>query len=159
MNSPNPYLATEVQTATPQRLRKMLLDAAVRFAGQANEHYQNDKEVEAHESLDRCSLIVEELLKNIQGEDEFLQRMKGIYAFLLTKISDIRGAWSVESMKDVIEVLEMERETWRQLCEIHPERVEVERDGTEMDPEQAQSLLDKSKPEESQGDQSFELDA
>ena len=88
-----------------------------------------------------------------------MQRMKGIYAFLLTKISDIRGAWSVESMKDVIEVLEMERETWRQLCEIHPERVEAERDGTDMDPQQAQSLLDKSKPEESQGHQSFELDA
>ncbi|MED5286393.1 MAG: flagellar export chaperone FliS [Planctomycetota bacterium] len=159
MNSPNPYLATEVQTATPQRLRKMLLDAAVRFAGQANEHYQNDKEVEAHESLDRCSLIVEELLRNIQGEDEVLKRMKGIYAFLLTKISEIRGAWSVESMKDVIEVLEMERETWRQLCEIHPERVEAERDGTDMDPEQAQRLLDKSPPEVSPGHQSFELDA
>ena len=85
--------------------------------------------------------------------------MKGIYAFLLTKISDIRGAWSVESMKDVIEVLEMERETWRQLCEIHPERVEVERDGTDMDPEQAQNLLDKSQPEEPQGHDSFELDA
>ena len=159
MNSPNPYLATEVQTATPQRLRKMLLDAAVRFAGQANEHYQNDKEVEAHEALDRCSLIVEELLRNIQGDDEVLQRMKGIYAFLLTKISDIRGAWSVESMKDVIEVLEMERETWRQLCEIHPERVEVERDGTDIDPDQAQSMLAKSQPEQPQAHQSFELDA
>lgn len=159
MNSPNPYLATEVQTATPQRLRKMLLDAAVRFASQANEHHQNDKEVEAHEALDRCSLIVEELLRNIQGDDEVLQRMKGIYAFLLTKISDIRGAWSVESMKDVIEVLEMERETWRQLCEIHPERVEVERDGTDIDPDQAQSMLAKSQPEQPQAHQSFELDA
>ena len=151
-------MATEVQTATPQRLRKMLLDGAVRFASQAQDLHEKNKEIEAYESLDRCSQIIGELLSGIQGEDELANRMKGVYVFLLTQISSLQQEWIPEGMKNLLEVLEMERETWRLVCEKHPDRLVPEQSATDLSSNDAHHILvDGQQPESSSP--GFELDA
>ena len=119
-NSRDSYLETEVLTATPQRLRKMLLDGAIRFATLARDLFAKQQDEDAHRALDRCSDILAELLAAVRPEDDLTRQIAGVYLFLMTQAIEIRKNPEVTSLNDLIEVLEIERETWRQVCEATP---------------------------------------
>lgn len=158
VQSRNHYLETEILTATPQRLRKMLLDGAVRFSSQAHELHRQGQIAEAHEALDHCSEIVAELLMAIEASDDVAQQIKGIYVFLLTQIAAIRQDWSDDAASDLIEVLEMERETWRLVCEAHPDRVVAVKSQSDVSSHDAHQILSEGQVE-SGASLGFELDA
>jgi flagellar protein FliS len=141
VQSRNLYLETEILTATPQRLRKMLLDGAVRFSIQASELHRSGQVTEAHDALDRCSEIVAELLSAIQASDDVAEQIKGIYVFLLTQIAAIRKEWCNDAASDLIEVLEMERETWRLVCEMHPDRLVSDKVQSDLSSHDAHQIL------------------
>ena len=62
------YLVTEVMTAPPQKLQLMLLDAVLRFAAKAKEHWQAGDNEAAGEALLRCQQIVSEIMAGIRPE-------------------------------------------------------------------------------------------
>ena len=147
------YLETEVQTATPQKLHKMLLDGAVRFALTAKQAAHDGKDPETQAAFDRCRDIVSELLAGIRGKDELSEKVTGLYSFVLRSLIDIQQNYDEAKLIDVVEILEIERETWRLLCEKMPEapeRDDAERgQSAEITAQQATNILDTANADQS----------
>jgi flagellar protein FliS len=116
------YLQTEVMTATPQRLRLMLIEGALRFASLAQEHWQAGRDQAAIQSLAKCRAILAELLGTIQGDQSNVAaRVRDLYVFLLQTTLEIGPSRDVDGLANLIGLLQMERETWKQVCFQMPE--------------------------------------
>ena len=149
------YLESEVLTATPQRLRLMLLDGAIRFARQTLAHWEVDYADAAAQSLMRCRAIVTELLAGVRGNRascehlvNHLRRAKplsaaqreldvealyeaarntaGIYVFLFRELTAAQMDCDARKVTGAIRVLEVERETTRLLCEQQADAPELD---------------------------------
>lgn len=111
------YLKAQVETASPQRLHLMLLEGAIRYARVAENCWQENKEPEARDAIDRCYLIIVEMLSNIgAGGTALGRRISSIYLFLFQTAAEIRQQRDDEKLFDLIRVLLIERETWHQVC-------------------------------------------
>ncbi len=117
------YLETQVLTATPQKLRLMLIEGALRFARQAIEHWDDQEHPQwRFDALARCHDIVSELYAAIRTDElPVARQVKSIYQFLFGQIALVTVHHDQKILQDVMEVLEAERETWRQVCEKMPE--------------------------------------
>ena len=60
------YIEDQILTATPQKLRLMLIEGAIRFAKRTLLHWENRDNEQALESIIRCRNIVSELLSSIR---------------------------------------------------------------------------------------------
>ncbi len=120
-HSHDQYLETQVMTASPQKLRLMLIEGALRFGRQSLECW-DDNPSEALRLISRTRDIVTELLSGTSGvKDEVGIKSKEIYMFLFRQIALAQLQVEPEKLREVLEVLEIERETWHQVCEIMPE--------------------------------------
>lgn len=140
------YLETAILSATPQRLRLLLLDGALRFAHQAIQQWEHDENEAASESLDRCQAIIAELLAAIRTDRASCERIvdgiqrqrplapeererelesllrisrttAGVCLFLFRELSEAQIERSREKISNVIRVLQVERDTAQAVCE------------------------------------------
>lgn len=116
------YLETQVLTATPQKLRLMLIEGALRYGRLAAEcHAKREVDSQWCTALGRCNDILTELFSSIREERSSVAvRVQSIYRFLLLQLASISATADLVLLNEVLEVLESERETWRQLCEQMP---------------------------------------
>lgn len=115
------YLESQINTATPQKLRLMLIEAAIRCGRQVVLHWEADDQGEALQKLTRCRSIVSELLASVKVEDDDLtQRVAGVYLFLYRALTEAQLTREAKIVEDVIRVLEIERDTWQLVCEQLP---------------------------------------
>jgi flagellar protein FliS len=116
--APDEYLVTEVMTAPPQKLQLMLIDAALRFAAKAKEHWRLGENAEAGEAILRCQQIVTEVLSGIRPEaDRMLAgKISSIYAFVFRALVAAHLRADSAKLDQAISVLQVERETWQMLC-------------------------------------------
>jgi len=115
------YLESQIMTATPQKLRLMLIEAALRFARRAYEAQLGEQLEEAFENTLRCRRIVTELLTSVDpGHSPLTKQVVALYVYLFQTLTEAQLKRSPEKFNDVIKVLEIERETWRDLCEKMP---------------------------------------
>ncbi len=113
------YLETEVMTATPQKLQFMLLDAAIRAIQQTKQLWEADRDEQACETLIRAQRIVSELLCGLNQEIDpgLARKVAAIYLFVFRNLVDANQQRDVEKLEGALSVLEIERETWRRVCE------------------------------------------
>jgi flagellar protein FliS len=113
------YFESQVFTATPQRLRLMLIDGALQYARRALAHWQNGRIYEGGEALIGCQQIVTELLRGLRPEvaPELVGNVAAVYTFILRSLIDASGKRDAAQLNEAISLLEIERETWRQVCE------------------------------------------
>lgn len=113
------YLETEVLTATPQKLQLMLIDGALRFIELARHHWRNDKDEEACEALIRAQRIVTELLSGLNKDvdADLAGKVASIYLYIFRTLLAAHNERDEEKLDDVVRILNIERETWRQVCE------------------------------------------
>jgi flagellar protein FliS len=117
------YLETEVATATPQRLRLMLIEAALRRTRQAETALAANQLDDARAALARSREIVGELLAGIQPDQSPVAKtVLGLYAYLLSTLTEIGQTRDAVQLAGVLRVLEEERETWQQVCLQLPDR-------------------------------------
>src|SRR5438309_2367246 len=117
------YVETQINTATPQRLRLMLVEGALRRARAAHEAWAAGRIEEGKAAAGHCRDIIAELIAGISPDESPLaQQTLGIYMFLLTTIVEAQFAQDTQRLKDIIRVLEEERKTWQAVCEQMPER-------------------------------------
>jgi flagellar protein FliS len=117
------YLETQVQTATPQKLRLMLIEGALRFARRTQAQWRGGEIDAALESLIRSRDIVSELIAGVQTDASPLARQVGsLYVYLFSALTEAQQTRDEHQLAGVIRVLEEERETWRQVCEQLPDR-------------------------------------
>jgi len=121
-NSRDAYLETQILTASPQKLQLMLIEGALRFARQAVEQSQQAKDDQAHESVTQCRHIIAELVNGVRADDsELAAKVAAVYTYLYQTITEAQLQHRWENLSDVIRVLEVERETWQQVCQQMPE--------------------------------------
>ncbi len=113
------YLATEVTTASPQKLQLMLIEGALRLAGRAKQLWRRQQDVEASGALLRAQEIAGELLAALDREAQpaLAAQAAGVYLFLFRCLLEADLQRDEAKLNDAIRVLEVERETWRQVCE------------------------------------------
>ena len=113
------YLSQEVFTAPPQKLQLMLVDAAIRFGERAKKYWELGQHDAAFDALIRCQNIMAELLRGLMPsrETELAQRLAGVYVFIYRGFIEAARSRDAASLADALRVLEIERETWRQVCE------------------------------------------
>ena len=113
------YLATEVMTATPQKLQLMVLDAAIRSAERTQQHWRAEEDEEASETLIHAQQIMGELVGSLnrEGDTELVKKIAAVYLFVFRSLTEANFYHDEEKLNDAIKILKVERETWRQVCE------------------------------------------
>jgi len=126
MNAGHAYLETQIATATPQQLRLMLIEGALRQARQTAQALAEDSSGDALEPLIRCRSIVAELIAGIRaGSSPLADKVLGIYLFLFQELTEAQLKKDAARVSGVIRVLEEERTTWQEVCATLAERPEA----------------------------------
>ena len=115
----NAYLRTKVMSASPEELRLMLLDGALKFARQGREGLANSDYEASYTGFSQCRAIIVELISSMRPETapELCERVRGVYTFMYNELVSGSFEKDVEKIDTVIELLEYERETWRLLMD------------------------------------------
>jgi flagellar protein FliS len=115
----NEYLRNRVLTATPEELRLMLLDGAIKFGRQGREGLARKDFEAVYTGLTACRDIVTELLTSVRPEPnpELATRVRSLYAFIYTLLVEGGLDKDVAKLDQAIELLEYERETWALLMQ------------------------------------------
>lgn len=118
-NPANAYLRTRVMSASPEELRLLLLDGALRFAGQAREGLARKDYEASYSGFTQCRAIILELINTIRPEHapEIAERAKAIYTFIYTELIESSLEKDIPRLEKAIELIEFERETWVMLME------------------------------------------
>jgi flagellar protein FliS len=128
----NAYLRTQVMTASPEQLRLMLLDGALRFANQAAEGLANKDYEAAYTGITQARAIVLELATSIRVDvdRELAERVQSVYMYLYREMVDASLTRNLGRLVKAIELLQYERETWALLMEkVATERAETKAAG------------------------------
>jgi flagellar protein FliS len=118
------YLETQVTTATPQRLRLMLIEGAQRRVHAAHAAWQAGQIAEGVAAVEHCRNIVAELIAGIHPDQTpTAKQVLGMYLFLLSALTEAQFTHDSHRLSDVARVLDEERQTWLAVCEQMPDRV------------------------------------
>ena len=112
------YLATQVMTATPQKLHLLLIEGAIRWLSAAQHHWRQNQEEQACEALIRSQEIVSEMLGGVStGKQEVSRRLAEIYLYVYRTLTEAQLQHEEQKLQDALRVLEIERATWIAVCE------------------------------------------
>jgi flagellar protein FliS len=113
------YLFTEVKTATPQRLQLLLIEGALRLANRARQLWRQGRNDLAIGALITAQEIVSQILAVIDREagGDLAKRVSALYTFIYRSLVKAGHRHDEKSLADAVRILEIERETWRKLCE------------------------------------------
>ena len=113
-NTANAYLRTKVMTASPEELRLMLLDGAVKFAHQARAGLEQSHPEMIYLGFTQCRDIVLELLNTIKTEPapEIAQSVRELYTFMYSELIKASNDQDINKLNEIIGLLEYDRETW-----------------------------------------------
>jgi flagellar protein FliS len=112
--TPNPYLRTKVLTASPEQLRLMLLEGAVKFCRQGR-HALTTRNFEGmYDALTRAQRIVLELSNalNHKVNAELCERLAALYTYIYKRLVDTNIERDISALDEAIKLLDYERETW-----------------------------------------------
>jgi flagellar protein FliS len=115
----NPYLETQVMTASAERLHQMVVDAAIRFARQAEQALDQADYEGAFHALRRSRDCVNEILVGIttDPDPEFAERLRALFVFIYQNLMHADLTRNAELVRDALAILETHRDTWLQLIE------------------------------------------
>ncbi|MAE64181.1 MAG: flagellar export chaperone FliS [Phycisphaeraceae bacterium] len=115
----NSYLRTKVMTSSPQQLRLMLFDGAIRFTRKGREAVEAERIEDGFESLVRAQKIVLELSTSLNHEiaPELCEKMSALYTYIYRLLVDANVEKNVTKIDEAIRLLEYERQTWQMFIE------------------------------------------
>ena len=115
----NPYLRTKVMTASPEELRLMLIEGAIRFLREGR-NAMVQKEYEAqYEALSDAKNIVLELMGSMRHEiaPELCANMENLYTYMYRTLVEAGLERDPKKVDEVVGLMQYERETWIMLME------------------------------------------
>ena len=126
------YLQAEVQTATPQKLQLMLVEAVIKNVHRTKKAWEEERFEAAFDSLALAQDIVAEILSSLdkEGSPELAGKLAAIYMFIFRCLTEGGMTHDQQKLDDALRVLNSERETWRQVCEKFGSQVLDENKGT-----------------------------
>jgi len=122
MSSPkqtNPYLKTRIMTASPEELRLMLYDGALKFARQARSSLEQEDFEASYQSLMRAQKIVLELSTSLNhnAAPEICDKLSALYTYIYRLLVEANVEHDTKKCDEAVELLEYERETWQMLMQ------------------------------------------
>jgi flagellar protein FliS len=113
----NPYLKTKIMTASPEELRLMLYDGALKFCRQAKAALEKKNFEESYNNLMRAQKIVLELSTSLNhdADPQLCQRLSALYTYVYRLLVDANMKRETAIIDEAIKLIEYERETWQML--------------------------------------------
>jgi flagellar protein FliS len=113
MDSQEAFLRQEVESATPAKLRFLLLQKAHGLSVVVQDLWRAGKHAEADQWALRIQDIITELLAGVvDPKHELAQITTDLYVFMSKLIAAVVIERDVEALQNVSEILEIEMETW-----------------------------------------------
>lgn len=107
------FLRQEIESATPAKLRMLLLRKAVGLVDVVADHWRQGKAFEARQWVIRIRDILTELLDGIVGKDnELAVSQTDLYVFLSKLLTRADETQSQKDLADFREILDIERASW-----------------------------------------------
>ena len=119
------YLKTKVLSATPEELRLMLLDGALRYTRIGRDGIAAKNFEKSFENITKAKDIVLELINILRPDvdPELCSKLSSLYTFMYQRLTDANMDHDTKPADEVIGLLEFERETWVMLmAQIKTER-------------------------------------
>lgn len=114
----NPYLQQEILSASPVRLRQMLIQRAEELCSFVQQLWIAGEQLQAAGWLLRIREILGELLEGVKDKDNPVSKqVTDFYIFLLQLLTRIEQTKDPEQLKTLEELLHMENETWQQVVQ------------------------------------------
>ena len=114
----NPYLQQEVMTASPIRLRWMLIQRAEELCDLVQLLWNDGETAKGMQWLIRIREILGELLNGVtDSENPLGKSVADFYVFLIQLVTEVEQSHSPERLATLKELLVIEKETWRQVVE------------------------------------------
>lgn len=119
--SGNAYLQAMVSSASPARLRLMLIERGFHLAEQLVERWGPDDSVGANEISMQLLEILSELLSGVTSgrddeESEVCRQVADLYVFLSQHLLAAEPIGDAEAAREISSVLGIEADTWREVC-------------------------------------------
>lgn len=113
----NPYLRTKIMTASPEELRLMLYEGAIKFSRNAREALPRKDFESSHNALIRAQKIVLELSTSLNHSvaPELCDKLNALYTYIYRLLIDANLKREVGPLDEAIELLEYEKQTWQLL--------------------------------------------
>ena len=113
----NPYLKTKIMTASPEELRLMLYDGALKFCRQAKMSLEKKNFEDSYNNLMRAQKIVLELSTSLNhdADPQLCQRLSALYTYVYRLLVDANMKRESGIVDEAIKLIEYERETWQML--------------------------------------------
>lgn len=117
--SANPYLRTKILTASPEELRLMLYDGAVKFCRQAREALDRKDLETSYTGLMRAQKIVLELSTSLNhtADPDLCSKLSSLYTYIYRLLVDANMDRDLKKIDEAIGLLQYERETWHLLMQ------------------------------------------
>ena len=115
----NPYFRNQVLTATPEKLRLLLLDGCIRFMEDGRDGLVNKNYEQMYDGFSQARDIVLELISGMKPEvnPELCEKVGALYTFVFKHLTEAGFEKSVEKVDECLKIMRYERETWGMLCE------------------------------------------
>lgn len=113
-NQANAYLKTRVMSATPEELRLLLLEGALKFARQGLDGIKRVDHEAAYSGISQCRNIIFELMTSIRNDvdPELASKVRALYSFMYSLSIEAGHEKDASKIEKLIELLDYERETW-----------------------------------------------
>ena len=106
-----------MNTASPARLRLMLIERAVELSSLVAELWRKGENQGPNEHSLKLFEIINELLSGVTDKDsEVCQKVADLYVFLAQHLIRAEQTSDANSMDEIRTVLLAEAETWRMVC-------------------------------------------
>ncbi len=118
-NPANPYLRTKVMTASPEELRLMLYEGAIKFCRQGRDAMAKQDFEAGYNSLMRAQKIVLELSTSLDhaAAPDLCTRLGALYTYIYKLLVDANMSHETTTLDEALELLEYEAETWKLLMQ------------------------------------------
>ena len=113
-NQANAYLKTRVMSASPEELRLLLLEGALKFARQGLDGIKRVDHEATHSGISQCRNIIFELMTSIRTDidPELASKVRALYSFMYSLSIEAGHEKDATKVDKLIELLDYERETW-----------------------------------------------
>lgn len=121
-DSSRTYFEERVLTASPERLQLILIEAALSASRKAEQLLVADRPMQANVELAQAEAVLAEIVSGFKRDvaPELVERTAAVYAFVIRRLTDAHLSGEVQPIRDAVRVLEVEHETWRQVCDQSP---------------------------------------
>lgn len=117
------YLEIQVLTASPPKLRHLLIQAALQMAQKSLQHWTNPLTEKTSQALTQLRQVLIQLLTSLNEEEDALKcNLKGVYLYLFQSVTQAQLLGNAEKIQSVVKILEVENNTWRILADRYAQR-------------------------------------